>query len=65
VQIYTVKPVSKSHCLIRLPPVERLTVGGLGGLLIGGLGSIRVSGSLKVSLRLVGSALSVVLWLRL
>ena len=65
VQICTVEPVSKSHCLIGLPPVERLTAGGLGGLLIGGSGSIRVSGLLKVSLRSVGLVLSVVPWLRL
>ena len=56
----TIKPVLKSYCLVKLPPVERLTVGGLGGLLIGGSGSIRVSGLLKVSLRSVGLALSVV-----
>ena len=60
VQIYTVEPVLKSHCLVGLPPVERLTVGGLGGLLIRGLGFIRVSGLLKVSLRLVGLTLSIV-----
>jgi len=59
------KPVSKSYCLVGLPPIERLTAGGLKGLLIGGLGFIRVSSSLKVLLRSVGSALSVVLWLRL
>jgi len=55
----------KSYCLVKLPPIKRLTVGGLGGLLIGGLGSIRVSGLLKVSLRSVGSVLSVVPWLKL
>jgi len=59
------KPVSKSHYLIELPPIKRLTAKGSGGLLIGGSGSIRVSGLLKVSLRLVGSALSIVPWLRL
>ena len=55
----------KSYYLVGLPPVKRLTVGGLGGLLIGGLGFIRVSGLLKVSLRSVGSALSMVPWLKL
>jgi len=57
--------VLKSYYLVGLPPVKRLTVGGLGGLLIGGLGFIRVSGLLKVSLRSVGSALSMVPWLKL
>jgi len=65
VQIYTIKPVLKSYYLVKLPPVERLTVGGLKGLLIGDLGFIRVFGLLKVSLRLVGSALSIVPWSRL
>ena len=55
----------KSYYLVKLPPVERLTVKGLKGLLIGGLGFIRVSGLLKVSLRSVGLALSMVPWLRL
>ena len=59
-QIYTVEPVLKSYYLVKLPPVKRLTAGGLGGLLIGGLGFIRVSSLLKVSLRSVGSALSIV-----
>jgi len=57
--------VLKSYYLIGLPPIERLIVGGLGSLLIGGLKSIKVSGLLKVSLKSVGSALSVVPWLRL
>jgi len=60
-----VEPVLKSYYLIELLPVKRLTVRGLGGLLIRGLGFIRVSGLLKVSLRLVGLTLSVVFWLRL
>ena len=55
-----VEPVLKSYYLVRLPLIKRLTVGGLGGLLIGGLGFIRVSGLLKVSLRLVGLALNIV-----
>ena len=59
-QICTVEPVLKSYYLVGLPPVKKLTVGGLRGLLIGGLGFIRVSGLLKVSLRSVGSALSIV-----
>ena len=50
----------KSYYLVKLPPVERLTVGGLGGLLIGGLGFIRISSLLKVLLRSVGLALSIV-----
>jgi len=57
--------VLKSYYLVGLLPIERLTVGGLGGLLIGGSGSIRVSGLLKVLLRSVGSALSIIPWLRL
>ena len=48
--------------MVGLPPVKRLIVGGLGGLLIGGLGFIRVFNLLKVLLRLVGLALSIVLW---
>jgi len=60
-----VEPVLKSYCLVGLPFVKRLIIGGLGGLLIGGLGFIRVFGLLKVLLRLVGSALSIVPWLRL
>ena len=64
-QIYTVEPVSKSYYLVGLPLVKRLTAGGLGGLLIGGLGFIRVFGLLKVSLRSVGLALSMIPWLRL
>ena len=59
------KLVLKSYYLVGLPPIKRLTAGGLGGLLIGGLGSIRVFGLLKVSLRLIGLALSVVFWLKL
>jgi len=59
------EPVLKSYYLVKLPLVKRLTVGGLGGLLIEGLGFIRVSSLLKVSLRLVGLALSIVPWLRL
>jgi len=65
VQMCIVEPVLKSYCLVGLPFVERLTVGGLGGLLIGGSGSIRVSGLLKVLLRSVGSALSMVPWSKL
>jgi len=61
----TVESVLKSYCLVGLPLVERLTLGGLGGLPIGGSGFIRVSGLLKVLLRSVGLALSVVFWLRL
>jgi len=57
--------VLKSYYLIKLPLVKRLTVRGLGGLLIGGLGSIKVSDLLKVLLKLVGLALSIVPWLRL
>ena len=64
-QIYTIKPVLKSYYLVKLPPVERLTVGGLKGLLIRDLGFIKVSGLLKVLLRLVSSALSIIPWLRL
>jgi len=60
-----VEPVLKSYYLIELPPIKRLIIRGLRGLLIGGLGSIRVFGLLKVSLRLVGLALSIVFWLRL
>jgi len=63
--MYIVKPVLKSYYLLKLPLVKRLTVGGLKGLLIGDLGFIRVFGLLKVSLRLVGSALSIVPWSRL
>jgi len=59
-QIYTIKPVSKSYYLVGLPFIKRLTLGGLRGLLIGGLGSIRVSGLLKVLLRLISLVLSIV-----
>ena len=57
--------VLKSYYLVGLPPIERLIIGGLRGLLIGGLGFIRVSSLLKVLLKLVGLALSIVLWSRL
>jgi len=57
--------VSKSHYLVGLPPIKRLIVGGLEGLLIGGSGFIRVFDLLKVLLRLVGLALSIMFWLRL
>jgi len=60
-----VELVLKSHCLVKLPPVKKLTIGGLGGLPIGGLEFIRVSGLLKILLRLVNLALSIVFWLRL
>ena len=57
--------MSKSHYLVGLPPIKRLIVGGLEGLLIGGSGFIRVFDLLKVLLRLVGLALSIMFWLRL
>jgi len=60
-----VELVLKSYYLVGLPPIERLIIGGLRGLLIGGLGFIRVSSLLKVLLKLVGLALSIVLWSRL
>jgi len=63
--MYIVEPVLKSYYLIELPLIKKLTPGGLGGLLIGGLGFIKVSGLLKVLLRLIGLVLSVVLWSRL
>ena len=55
-----IKSVLKSYYLIKLPLVKRLTVKGLRGLLIEGLKFIKVSGLLKVSLRLIGSALSII-----
>ena len=57
--------VLKSYYLVELPPVKRLIVGGLGGLLIGGLGFIKVFSLLKVLLRLVNSVLSIIFWLKL
>ena len=59
------EPVLKSYYLVGLPPIKRLIIGGLRGLLIGGSGFIKVSSLLKVLLRLVGLALSVVPWLKL
>ena len=56
-QMCIVELVLKSYCLVGLPLVKRL--------IIGGLGAIRVFSLLKVSLRLVGLVLSVVPWLRL
>ena len=61
IQIYTIKLVLKSYYLIKLPPIKRLIVRGLKGLLIGGLGFIRVFNLLKVSLRLVNLVLSIIL----
>ena len=63
--MYIIKLVSKSYYLVELPFIKRLTVGGLGGLLIGGSGFIKVFGLLKVLLKLVGLMLSIVPWLRL
>ena len=53
------------YYLIKLLFVERLIVGGLGGLLIRGLGFIKVFSLLKVLLKLVGLVLSIIPWLRL